>query len=146
MSSATVTFTGRAARDAEPINSSTPMAKVTIPSTAYVNKEDVTMWWKITLWGRDAEFALRNVKKGDIIHVSGEPYERVYEKDGKEMKQNCVDARVFRKVASGKNSGGGDNAQRSGSQGWGNGGGGGQRQQSRSGWGNDSDDGDSIPF
>ena len=56
------------------------------------------MWWKVTVWGKEAEFCLRNVRKGDVVMVSGEPYEYVFSKDGQEVRQNCIDAKVFKKI------------------------------------------------
>ena len=49
MSLATVTLSGRCARDAEPINSSVPGARISIPSEYYKKGEELTMWWKVTI-------------------------------------------------------------------------------------------------
>tara|TARA_Y100001937_G_scaffold102463_1_gene140916 strand:- start:3861 stop:4295 length:435 start_codon:yes stop_codon:yes gene_type:complete len=144
MSSATVTLSGRCARDAEPINSSIPGARISIPSEYYKKGEELTMWWKVTLWGKDAEFCLRNVRKGDVVTVTGVPYEYKFQgKDGNEVTQNCVDAKVFKKLASSSPRQGqsADNHQAS----WGN-----NQKQSSSGWGNNQQqnnvDDDDVPF
>ena len=138
MSKATVVVTGRAARDAQPIGNGNPMAKISIPSGHWMKGEEVTTWWSVTLWGKDAEFAVRNVKKGDVVHIAGNPYMQTYrDKDGEERTQLCIDARAFSKIASGNN----DGAQNGSGFRGGNGrNGGGQNQ----GWGNV--DNDPVPF
>lgn len=101
MSKAIVTISGRCGRDASPVNTPKPMARLSIPSTVYYKGEERVTWWNVTLWGKDAEFAIRNVKKGDVVQVSGEGYLSVYtDKDGVERQQACIDSRSFSKIAS----------------------------------------------
>ena len=156
MSGAILALTGRCARDAEPINSSIPGARLSIPSSYYKKGEELTMWWKVTVWGKEAEFCLRNVRKGDVVMVSGEPYEYVFSKDGQEVRQNCIDAKVFKKIASGtpRNQGGGQGG--GGQGGWGNQNGGNRGGNGNNGgWGNQNggrhnqgavQDDDPVPF
>lgn len=44
--------------------------------------KDLTTWWSVTAWRKDAEYASKYLKKGDAVLVSGEPYLDEYEKDG----------------------------------------------------------------
>ena len=83
------------------------------------------------------------MRKGDVVTVTGVPYEYKFQgKDGNEVTQNCVDAKIFKKLASssprqGQNS---DNQQSS----WGGG-----NSRSGGGWGNNNQGNagdDPVPF
>lgn len=35
---------------------------------------DLTTWWNVTAWRKDAEYAANYLKKGEAVLVTGEPY------------------------------------------------------------------------
>lgn len=62
---------------------------------------DHTTWWSVTSFGREAEWAGRDVKKGVVVTVVGEATVETWKgKDGTERTSGCV--RATRVVVAGK--------------------------------------------
>ncbi len=40
---------------------------------------DLTTWWSVTCWRKDAAFVAQYVKKGALLLVEGEPYNELYQ-------------------------------------------------------------------
>lgn len=40
---------------------------------------EVTTWWNVTCWRKDAEFVQKYIKKGALLLIEGEAYEEEYE-------------------------------------------------------------------
>ena len=87
MSTATMTITGRAARDAELRYTSggTPVASATIPHTPRRRRPDGqwedagdTLWVDVAIWGDQAEAAAEAITKGTVTTVTGRPRLRTY--------------------------------------------------------------------
>lgn len=51
-----------------------------------------TTFWKVEVWGKDAEFCAKDITKGMPIVVSGDMYMRAYEHDGVEKKELSIEA------------------------------------------------------
>lgn len=49
----------------------------------------VTSWFRLSVWGKQAENAVESLKKGDLVHVAGTVLVREYEKDG--VKRQSLD-------------------------------------------------------
>jgi single-strand DNA-binding protein len=41
--------------------------------------KEVTTWHRITLWDKNADFAVKNLKKGSKVHIEGKMVSRTYE-------------------------------------------------------------------
>lgn len=41
-----------------------------------------TTFWRCTIWGKEAEWLVRDAVKGSLVLVEGEPYSEDYTKDG----------------------------------------------------------------
>lgn len=54
--------------------------------------KDLTTWWSVTAWRKDAEYAAKYLKKGDAVLVMGEPYLDEYEKDGEKRTMLKIEA------------------------------------------------------
>ena len=89
MSSASLTITGRAARDAELryTASGTPVASTVIPHTPRRRRPDGqwedagdTLWVDVAIWGDQAEAAAEAITKGTVTTVTGRPRLRTYTK------------------------------------------------------------------
>jgi len=52
-------------------------------TTGYGDRE-CTTWWRVTLFGKQAESAAKHLHKGAAVVVNGEPQNRPYEKDGQQ--------------------------------------------------------------
>lgn len=78
------TLTGHAAKDADLRFSAEGKAFTNLlvaVNRKYGNKETVT-WWKVLVFGKPAEWA-GEIKKGDVVQASGEPYmEEWIDKEG----------------------------------------------------------------
>ncbi|MDJ0626091.1 MAG: single-stranded DNA-binding protein [Candidatus Caenarcaniphilales bacterium] len=70
-----VTLVGRAGRDAELkyFDSGTAKAELSLAVNRgrSKNREEITDWFKVVLWGRQAEIAGEYVKKGSLIGIEG---------------------------------------------------------------------------
>jgi len=45
-------------------------------------KKDETVWYQVTVWGKQAEACAKHLEKGKQVFVDGTPSVRTYEKDG----------------------------------------------------------------
>ncbi len=48
--------------------------------------EEVTDWHRVTVFGKQADFAAKYFKKGSLVIVTGEIHYSTYEKDGHQMR------------------------------------------------------------
>ncbi len=77
-----------AAPEVKEVTGGRKMAKFSIATNEKFKNQkgemvEETYWHKITLWGKQAEFAQKNFQKGTEIAVDGKLHPRVYEdKDG----------------------------------------------------------------
>jgi single-strand DNA-binding protein len=53
---------------------------------------EVTTWWNVTCWRKDAEYAAKYLKKGDAVLVMGEAYMDQWEKDGQKHSMLKIEA------------------------------------------------------
>lgn len=53
---------------------------------------DVTTWWNVTCWRKDAEYAAKYLKKGDAVLVMGEAYMDQWDKDGQKHSMLKIEA------------------------------------------------------
>lgn len=75
---------GHAGRDAEirHLASGDSVAEVSVAVTRKRGGKETVTWWKVSVFGRPAEWA-SEIKKGDVVHASGEPVvEEWTDKDG----------------------------------------------------------------
>lgn len=49
---------------------------------------DLTTWWNVTAWRKEAEYAGKYLKKGDAVFVQGEPYLDEYTGDDGAKRQS----------------------------------------------------------
>jgi single stranded DNA-binding protein len=68
MTHAVVTLLGRAGRDAEV--RMTPSGKQIVSCSLAVNSGDKTTWFSVQAWEKTGDY-LKDVKKGDLVYVSG---------------------------------------------------------------------------
>ena len=73
-------------RQVETKNGTTTVANVSIAN----NQGDNTLWYTKALWGAKAEAALRSLKKGDKVTVSGTFQEQSWERGGKSGKNRVL--------------------------------------------------------
>ena len=86
MTHAVVTLLGRAGRDAE--TRMTPSGKQIVSCSLAVGSGDKTTWFSIQAWERTGDY-LKDVKKGDLVYVSGGITAREYE--GKHGKKTSLE-------------------------------------------------------
>ena len=85
-----VTLVGRVGRDTEVrrLENGTPVGKFSIATNeSYKDNtgewKELTEWHEIVVWRGSAEYAEKNVKKGDLVYVDGKITHRKYtDKDG----------------------------------------------------------------
>lgn len=53
---------------------------------------EVTTWWNVTCWRKDADYAAKYLRKGDAALVMGEAYMDEWEKDGQKHTMLKVEA------------------------------------------------------
>lgn len=75
---ATTTLIGHLGRDPElkRTQDGTAVASFSIATSRKRRDEDLTTWWRCSLFGRRAEVLCQYLKKGDPVLVTGEPYMR----------------------------------------------------------------------
>jgi len=76
MTHAVVTLLGRAGRDAE--TRMTPSGKQIVSCSLAVGSGDKTTWFSVQAWEKTGDY-LKDVKKGDLVYVSGGITAREYE-------------------------------------------------------------------
>lgn len=85
-----VSLIGRFGNDVElrQTNSGTAVANVSLATNEYRGKgedrQEITEWHRIVLWGKDAEIAAQYAGKGSLIGIEGRLSTRKWEKDGVE--------------------------------------------------------------
>lgn len=73
--------------------------------------QEITTWFKVTLWGRQAEIAADYCKKGSQVYVSGPLTMREYtDKDGNNRVSLEVNASEIQFLSSNNGGGGGERA------------------------------------
>jgi len=86
MTHAVVTLLGRAGRDAE--TRMTPSGKQIVSCSLAVGSGDKTTWFSVQAWEKTGDY-LKDVKKGDLVYVSGGITAREYE--GKHGKKTSLE-------------------------------------------------------
>jgi len=72
---------------------------------------DITTWFRVTLWGRQAELATEHLKKGRQVYIEGRLRQDEYtDKDGKPRTSLEVNATDMQFIGGKEGSGGGDAA------------------------------------
>jgi single-strand DNA-binding protein len=112
--------------------------------------QDITTWFRVTSWGKQAETVSKYLTKGRSVYVEGRlRVEEWTDKDGKSrytLELHATDVQFIDGAGGGQGGGGGRDYERGGG-----GGGGGGRDTARGGGGSPADDpggddDDSIPF
>lgn len=80
MSIASITIVGNVGSEPEIryLESGKPVANFSVCYNAYHKKEKVANWYKVEIWGRDAEYAANNIHRGNRVCVIGEPVIEAY--------------------------------------------------------------------
>ncbi|WP_392559749.1 single-stranded DNA-binding protein [Orbus mooreae] len=88
----TLTASGNAGKDAELryLQNGTAVAEFSLPVKQGYGDNQKTAWIKCVMWGKTAELFAPNIKKGDLITVSGEFYVDEWEKDGIKRLMPCL--------------------------------------------------------
>lgn len=55
------------------------VARFSLAVTRKRKAGDLTTWWNVTCWRKDAAFVAQYVKKGALLLVEGEPYNELYQ-------------------------------------------------------------------
>ena len=55
------------------------VARFSLAVTRKRKAGDLTTWWSVTCWRKDAAFVAQYVKKGALLLVEGEPYNELYQ-------------------------------------------------------------------
>lgn len=55
------------------------VARFSLAVTRKRKAGDLTTWWNVTCWRKDAAFVAQYVKKGALLLVEGEPYQELYQ-------------------------------------------------------------------
>ena len=92
MSINTMTATGNVGKDAELryLQNNTAIAEFQLPVKQGYGEHQKTSWVKCVLWGKVAEAYAPNIKKGDLLVVSGEFYVEEWTKDGVTHVKPCL--------------------------------------------------------
>lgn len=90
-----LTVSGNAGKDPEMkyFDSGSVVANFPLAVSIYnrEKKENETVWFKCSVWGKKAEFTGEYIKKGSKVIVSGSLcFEKFADKEGKERIVNCV--------------------------------------------------------
>jgi single-strand DNA-binding protein len=120
------TAVGRLVRDAETRTTAGGhvVCKFTVATDHGFGEKKITTFVACDVWGKTAEWAGANLKKGDRVAVSGKGYLRKWEKDGKSGAEFTVDANDVENLWDRKEDGGGERSQGGGRSGGGSYGGG----------------------
>lgn len=74
----------------------TAVAKCSMAVKTGYGEREVTTWWMLTVWGKQAELFNEWVRKGMLIHVSGEPSLNTWiDQEGNERQSLDVNVRSF---------------------------------------------------
>ena len=88
----TMTVTGNAGANAELryTQQGTAIGEFNLPVKQGFGDNQKTSWVKCILWGKVAEGYAPNIKKGDLVVVSGEFYVEEWRKDGATFTRPCL--------------------------------------------------------
>ncbi|MCX8580109.1 single-stranded DNA-binding protein [Gilliamella sp. B3482] len=88
----TMTATGNVGQDAELryLQNGTAVSEFSLPVKAGYGDNQKTAWIKCVIWGKVAEIFAPNIKKGDLVAVSGEFYVEEWEKNGVTVTKPCL--------------------------------------------------------
>lgn len=93
------TAVGRIVRDAETrAVGASQVCNFTVATDHGFGEKKVTTFVAVALWGKQAEWAGNNLKKGDRVAVTGKGYLRKWEKDGKSGAEFTIDANDAEKL------------------------------------------------
>ena len=92
MSINTMTVTGNVGANAELryTQQGTAVGEFNLPVKQGYGDNQKTSWVKCILWGKVAEGYAPNIKKGDLVVVSGEFYVEEWQKDGATFTRPCL--------------------------------------------------------
>jgi len=92
MSINTMTVTGNVGANAELryTQQGTAIGDFNLPVKQGYGEHQKTSWIKCILWGKVAEGYAPNIKKGDLVVVSGEFYVEEWQKDGATFTRPCL--------------------------------------------------------
>lgn len=81
-----ITIAGQLGRDAEQrsLNDGTAILSFSVADSQ--GRDNPTIWWRCSLFGKRAESLAQYLTKGQSVTVSGQITEREYQKDGATMK------------------------------------------------------------
>lgn len=88
----TMTVTGNVGANAELryTQQGTAVGEFNLPVKQGYGDNQKTSWVKCILWGKVAEGYAPNIKKGDLVVVSGEFYVEEWQKDGATFTRPCL--------------------------------------------------------
>ncbi len=100
-----ITVSGRLGADAKLKKAGEQdVAEFSLADERFVKGESTTQWFRVTVWGKGANFA-STLTKGDAVTVAGALSHRTYEKDGQTRVSLEISAHAFERAN--KGSGGG---------------------------------------
>lgn len=79
-----------------------PVANFRMATSEFINGEEKSTWHNVVLYGRDAETAVKCLKKGSPVFIQGTPRTRSYDKDGHTVYVNEVIGNVMKLLPSSK--------------------------------------------
>lgn len=102
---ALVVLIGHLGRDPEmrQISSGDSVVTFSMATTRKRKEQELTTWWRCTVWGKRGQVIMQYLKKGDAIQVTGEPYQTSYEKDGQTRTMMEIEVRDFSFVGKNEN-------------------------------------------
>ena len=97
MSGSNAAFVGNLGQDIEVRHTTNSVvANTSIAVRTGFGDREITTWWRLAFWGKQAEVVAKHFQKGDGIIVFGEVYIREYEaKDGTTGKSAEMNVRDF---------------------------------------------------
>jgi len=92
----------------------TPVANMVVATSRKRGGEEITTWWRVSLFGKGAEVLSQRMSKGDLIYLFGEPFMRKWtDRDGNEKESLELLASEF-KFVSARGNGNAETTQKSG--------------------------------
>lgn len=97
---ANITAVGNLGKDAELRTSAKgeSIATFTMATSHGYGERKGSTWWRVTVFGRAAEFAAK-LRKGDRVYVWGEAYEETWQGRDGERKTLSIDAREVKALS-----------------------------------------------
>jgi single-strand DNA-binding protein len=62
-----------------------PVTNLKVAVNTKVRDSEITEWFKVVVWGKDAENCNKYLNKGDAVFVEGRLQTRSYDKDGTQV-------------------------------------------------------------